>query len=458
MPENVSLRNVELPALAKLEAEPVLSAEVYTDRISRARVRMRELGLTHLIVYADREHPGNSLYLTGFDPRFEEALVVLDLDNAPCVLAGNESQAMVPGLPVAATVVLCQSLSLPGQDRSIQQRVSQALRRAGITSEARVGLVGWRPITTADSPAAPYAYAVPAFVLGEILQVTEHLTDATGILMGIDGLRSRNEADQIALNEHRSTRAAGHVWRALEALRPGRSELAVAADMGLNGLPLTAHVMLTTGVGQVVGLRSPGDRVIQHGDLLSTAVGLQGGLTSRAGYVLTADQLDERQTGFAAGYFAAVATWYRGLALGASTADIAEQTTQELAKSSIRPLLNPGHLQHIDEWLDSPFACGSPGTIHSGMSLQADIIPVGATADLAANCEDAVAIADADLRAELAERYPDAWGRITARRTFMTETLGLHLAEEVLPLSDRQAALPPALRSPSSVLVATPTS
>ncbi|WP_413811034.1 hypothetical protein [Streptomyces sp. OE57] len=454
MRDHIVLRQVELPPLAELEAEPVLSAEVYAGRIGLARARMRELGLTHLIVYADREHPGNSLYLTGFDPRFEEALVVLDLDNAPFILTGNESKAMIAGMPVAATAVLCQSLSLPGQDRSIQQRVSRALRQAGVGAESRVGLVGWRPITATDSPAASYAYAVPAFVLGEILEVTDHLTDATGVLMGIDGLRSRNEADQIALNEHRSTRAAGHVWRALEALQPGRSELAVAEHLGLNGLPLTAHVMLTTGTGQVVGLRSPSDRLIGHGDLLSTAVGLQGGLTSRAGYVLRAGELDERRVDFAAGYFAAIAAWYGCLTLGASTAGIAERTTRELAKSSIRPLLNPGHLQHIDEWLDSPFAAGSPGTIHSGMSLQADIIPVGDTPDLAANCEDALAIADADLRAELAERYPRTWARITARRAFMTGTLGLQIAEEVLPLSDRQAVLPPALLSPSSVLVA----
>lgn len=454
MRDHIALREVELAPLSELEPEPILPEKVYAGRINFARERMRECGLTHLIAYADREHPANSSYLTGFDPRFEEALVVLDLENPPWIVAGNESSSMIPGLPVTATAVLCQSLSLPGQDRSVQQRVSEALRQTGIGPDSRVGLIGWRPITAEDSPVAALSYAVPAFVVGEILDVTSNLTDATSMLMGIDGLRSRNEADQIALNEHRSTRAAGHVWRAIEALRPGRSEVATAEHMVLNGLPLSTHVMLTSGADDIVGLRSPSDRLIGHGDLLSTAVGLQGGLTSRAGYVLGADELDEQRLDFAAGYFGAIATWYRGLTLGTSTADIAEQVTQKLAKSSIRPLLNPGHLQHIDEWLDSPFAAGSPGKIHSGMSLQADIIPVGATADLAANCEDAVAIADADLRAELAERHPHAWTRITARRAFMTETLGLQIADEVLPLSDRQAALPPALLSPSSVLVA----
>ena len=41
---------------------------------SELRRRMDERGLDQLVVYADREHSANLSYLTGFDPRFEEAL------------------------------------------------------------------------------------------------------------------------------------------------------------------------------------------------------------------------------------------------------------------------------------------------------------------------------------------------------------------------------------------------
>ena len=38
---------------------------------------MEERKLTHLVVYGDREHFANLAYLTGFDPRFEEAVLIV---------------------------------------------------------------------------------------------------------------------------------------------------------------------------------------------------------------------------------------------------------------------------------------------------------------------------------------------------------------------------------------------
>ena len=62
------------------------------------------------------------------------------------------------------------------------------------------------------------------------------------------------------------------------------------------------------------------------------------------------------------------------------------------------------------------------------------------------------ALADATLRAEFAAKYPEAWSRIAARRTFMQETLGITLKPEVLPFSNIPAYLPPFLLSPRRIL------
>jgi hypothetical protein len=59
------------------------------------------------------------------------------------------------------------------------------------------------------------------------------------------------------------------------------------------------------------------------------------------------------------------------------------------------------------------------------------------------NCEDTVAVADASLRAELKTRYPGLWARVQGRRQLMTGALGLQPAEELLPLTDGTAYLPP---------------
>ena len=458
MTRDVSFKEVQLPELSVLEDEPVLPRNVYEQRWARLRERMEQTGLGTVVVYADREHPAGSLYLTGFDPRFEEAVVVVGLDGPVAVIAGNESLSMVADRGLDLKGVLCQSLSLPGQKRQTQRRLSDALAEAGVDASRPVGLVGWRSIPQDDVQGSEPAFAVPHFVLQELRHVAASgVVDASDLLGSSDGLRATNDVHQLALNEHRSTRASGHVWRAIEALRPGISELELSVHMGLTGLPLAAHVMLATGADRVNGLYSPSGRVIGRGDRLSTAVGLQGGLASRAGIVaeIGDEELSEEQREFVRGYWLAVATWYESLAIGASTGDIAEKVTKVLAMSNIEPLLNPGHLQHVDEWLDSPFAVGNDHRIHSGMSLQADIIPVGSDPGMFANVEDALAIADEALRAEFAELYPAAWERAQQRRAWMEQALGIHLAEEVLPFCDRPAALPPGLLSPTFVAALT---
>jgi hypothetical protein len=86
------------------------------------------------------------------------------------------------------------------------------------------------------------------------------------------------------------------------------------------------------------------------------------------------------------------------------------------------------------------------------MVLQTDIIPTGIRPGWTANCEDTVAIADASLRAELAERHPELWARVQARQAFVRDRLGIALRDEVLPLSCTPAYLAPFWLSPDQAL------
>jgi hypothetical protein len=105
--------------------------------------------------------------------------------------------------------------------------------------------------------------------------------------------------------------------------------------------------------------------------------------------------------------------------------------------------LNPGHLTSYEEWLSSPIRPDSDEKILSGMVLQSDIIPTPVPQGWLMNCEDTVAVADAGLRAELKAGFPALWARVERRRKLMVEALGIPLAEELLPLSDGTAYLPP---------------
>jgi hypothetical protein len=91
--------------------------------------------------------------------------------------------------------------------------------------------------------------------------------------------------------------------------------------------------------------------------------------------------------------------------------------------------------------------------LRSGMALQADVIPATGTRYFTTNIEDGLALLDAPGRRELAEAYPDVWDRITARRTYMRDVIGIDLHDDVLPFSNIPAYLAPFLLAPTSAMV-----
>ncbi|HLQ11043.1 MAG TPA: aminopeptidase P family N-terminal domain-containing protein, partial [Ktedonobacteraceae bacterium] len=82
MPETrVELAEIVLPEFGLPREEPTIPAATYEARIAAVRQRASDAGYDVLMVYADREHFANLAYLTGFDPRFEEALLILAPDR-----------------------------------------------------------------------------------------------------------------------------------------------------------------------------------------------------------------------------------------------------------------------------------------------------------------------------------------------------------------------------------------
>jgi hypothetical protein len=215
--------------------------------------------------------------------------------------------------------------------------------------------------------------------------------------------------------------------------------------------------MLTAGPRASLGLLSPNDRVIERGDRFTTAFGVWGALTCRAGFVVEdASELPPPIADYVgrlvAPYFEAVAEWYATLGLGMPGGALQEVIDRRLGDPFFGIFLNPGHLLALDEWVASPVWRGSSVPLRSGMALQVDIIPATGTDHFTTNIEDGIVLADEALRDALAARYPDAWARISGRRAFMASELGIRLAPEVLPLSDIPACLSPFLLRPDHVM------
>jgi len=449
------IRQVTLPDFGMPAAMPEILPATHAARLTQLRERLDARGYDQLLVYADREHSANLAYLTGFDPRFEEALLIVGSHTEPAVLVGNECWGMAGAAPLPMRRHRFQDFSLPSQPRDRSRPLGEILGEEGVSRGTRIGVVGWK------SYGDPALTDLPAYIVDELRSlvgprgVVENATDL--LIHPAEGLRIINEAEQLAAFEWASCQTSQGVRSLLDGLRPGMTERDAVALLGWNGWPLSCHLMLTAGDRARLGLLSPGDRSIERGDPFTTAFGIWGALTCRAGFVVEeADELPEPIGDYldrlVAPYFAAIAEWYATIRIGQTGGALFEVIQRHLGDPFFGIFLNPGHQLHLDEWVNSPIFAGSTIELRSGMAFQVDVIPATGTPYFTTNIEDGIALADATLRGELAERYPDAWERIVLRRAFMADQLGIELHPDILPLSNMPAVLPPFLLRPDRAM------
>ena len=446
------LATVELPVFGQSWERPQIGVAEYRERIAALRERTKQTELDVLVVYGDREHRANLAYLTGFDPRFEEALLVLGA-NKPLLIVGNECMGYLPDEAIGYQVALFQPFSLMGQPRDDSKPLLALLAEGGVAEGARVGCVGWKYLYREDLiPAGEGAIEIPAYIVDTLREMVGSggtVTNAGALLMGVeDGLRITNSADQIACYEYAATRTSESTLNVLRAIAPGVSECELERLLIGDGLTLSCHRMIGFGEKARRGLASPSDNRAQLGDAFTIGFGLEGALSSRAGVVAEGpDALPEAlQTfypAYVANYFDVVVGWYEALDIGVAAGAVYDRVESLRDDALYAFAVNPGHYLHLDEWVHSPFYPGSEIALRSGMALQMDIIPVSKGPFCYSNGEDGIVLADAALCSELAERYPQLWARVQARRAFMIDTIGIDLAESVLPLSNTPAWLAP---------------
>jgi hypothetical protein len=446
---SIELADVGVPPLEIPEELPAIEAGEFEQRIAAL---LATVDVDHVVVYGDREHAASLVFLCNLDPRFEEALLVLGRDGRRTLLLGKEDIGYIPVVPIPVDTILCPTLSLMGIDRSGGPTVEQGLRDAGIGKGNRVGVVGWKTLLPEESSGTFSPIFAPAFFVDTLREITggaERVVDVTPALTSPrTGLRTFCSADQIAVFEWGASRCAKYVMEILRAARPGVSERETFYGVPWGGEPLSYHPVLSSGQDVAVGLRSPTSRRFELGDAAIAGIGLWGGNCARGGLVAAVDtklgaQSENYLDGLAVPYWRAMATWYESLDVGRSGGDVFEEITSLLEGEKFASSLNPGHLIHYEEWLDSPIRAGSDDPIASGMVIQSDIIPTGIGPGWTANCEDTVAIGDATLRAELESRHPELWARITARQALLRDRLGVNVRDDVLPLSPTPCYFPP---------------
>ena len=403
-PNQVSYTQVTPPQFEQPKRPADLSDQVYELHKQRVLSAMKENSLDALAVYADREHGANFGYLTGFEPRFEEAVLVLHQDGTAFVLLGNECLKMHQYSRIPVTPLHTPFFSLPNQPMAGEQPLEQVFAKAGIREGMTVGVAGWKLFTGKD-PRNAFLMDVPHFiVLALITAVGEEgiLRSSTGLFVHPDtGVRVTVTAEEAAAYEFGAATASLCVEQVLSHLEVGANEQELASYLSRYGMPLSCYSMCATGERFTNGVVFPRDKQVKLGDKFTTSMGLRGGLTCRAGYVAsTAEDLPQEVRDYveavAQPYFAASATWYSTVGIGVSGGEVYHAVDTVLPQKEYGWKLNPGHLSSSEEWLSSPMGAGSPILLRSGMMLQMDIIP-SVPGYGGVNAEDGVLLADERL-------------------------------------------------------------
>lgn len=459
-PESYTLQAIPQPeTYADVQSTP-LSDETQRERLRRVLHGMRHHGLDALVIYADKEHGGNFEYLSGFIPRFEEALLIVAKNGAATYVMGNENLKLVPHARLPGAVLHAPCFSLPDQPCPPDFDLTQLLKQSGISLCKRVGIAGWKHLAL-NGPSGKAMFDIPHFIYQSIrdaLPSTTALVNATPIFISPDGgVRTTNNANELAHYEYGANLASTAILNALNAIEIGKTEKEIAALLAAEGQPHNVVTIAATGDRFEQAQLYPRDKKISLGDKFSLTTGFKGGLSSRAAYVVkhremlpakTSDYLER----VAIPYYHAVVCWLTALRVGITGGEIYALIEEILPKERFHWHLNPGHLVADEEWLCSPISQGSPIALASGMLMQIDIIP-SVHGYAGASIEDTVALADANLRTEIASAYPALWQRILNRRRYLDEILHIPLHPDVLPMSNTVGYLRPFLLDKQRALV-----
>ena len=448
---------IDWPDHGTPDLPPGLSLAECTARLKALRKAATRRGFDVTVVYGDREHAANLHWLTGFDPRFEEAVLIVLPDDA-LLLAGNECLAYTAISPlVQAGLVrtgLCASLSLPSQPRG-GRRLADWLEGM-IRASDKVAAIGWKwfDADEVDDPAT--ALDLPAFLADPLRRLAGRVENATDLMMHpAHGLRARVDATEIARLEFANHMAAAALRRMMFALKEGQTDFQAYEAARVGGLPLGCHP--TFAVGATPGLCGPSGQHLTLGQPAGFNICHWGANICRTGWLarsaadLPAAAQDYVEC-FVQPYVTAMSDWCGLMQPGVLGGAVWQHMRSALPFDLFGVTLNPGHLIGLDEWVSSPIRERSTDAIASGMAMQMDVIP-GHPVYSSTRMEDGYVIADAALRAALARDFPEVAARCEARARFMREVIGMKVPETLLPLADTCGIVAPFLFDPAQVVV-----
>ena len=441
---------------------PEFNSKDYEARISALAQKMKRSGITHCVVYGDREHFANVEYLTGYDPRFEETLLIVSVAGEVSLLVGNEGWAYSYITPLNVHRILYQNFSLQGQPRDKLIPLEDILINFGIGKDSMVGVIGFKYFEERHLKNHAESVDIPSYLVDALAGIVDRkrIINFTQAMTGLeDGLRmTLKTPKEIAYFEYVADKASHRMINILKGLKPGLTELEASRNAQFDAWPISMFPIVNFGGEHVrLGLRSPNAHRLDEGDIITVCYGVRGGLCARSGIAVTGGQalpsnLKSSIEDFYKPFFRAIVEWYESLKIGANCGEIYDRIMSIIGDTDrFGVSLNLGHNISTDEWSNSPFFRGSKINLQNGYYLQSDIIALNNNPFKQAILEDGLILADEELQNGLKLQYPDVYGRIERRRKLVKEVIGINLSADVLPLSNCQAVFHPYLLDLGSI-------
>lgn len=420
---------------------------------------MEDFGISSLVIYADKEHGSNFEYLTGFIPRFEEALQIINKDGTSILMLGNENYNKTKFARVKSHGVKVPLFSLPNQPMGDFKAFGDYLKDVEIDDSEKIGFVDWK-LLSPEFEENDLISAAPHFVIDEFAKSfgKYKLVNATHLYMDPGyGARVTNNAEEIARYEYGASLASDALLAAYDGLAEGVSELKIGNLLNRDGQYQSVVTIAAFGDRFVDANIYPTDKTLTENDKVSLTVAYKGGLSSRAGYAAKDyESLEITDPGYLEDvvipYFKAYNFWLENVRIGKVGGEFYDEFNKFYPQEKYGWELNPGHLTADEEWLSSPFYKGSDRKVQSGMIFQVDFIP-SQKGHQGVSAESTVAIADEKLRREIKENQPELWERIENRRKYLREELNINLDETLLPMASTLAYYRPFMMGGEVALV-----
>lgn len=292
---------------------PKFTAEDYLDRIDRLFEKTDHY-YTHFVIYGDREHCSNMEYFSGYDPRFEESILVLARNGKHTLIIGVEGSTYAAKIPYEFQLEVYPPLSIPCYSNQMNcttdetaVTLSDLFVKAGLNSESCIGVLGWKLMEKNE-------FDLPVFIYKALCETVPQTRIENANVHMIDnavGMRHTLEVKELILTEIAGTKASKAVHDVFSNLKDGIGELEASHYLGIDGDPLNMHPNVNFGKNIFWGLSSPDAHTkLKEGDLVSVGIGFRRSVCFKIGrYARPENKMNTQMEYYFDLYFRSLVVW-----------------------------------------------------------------------------------------------------------------------------------------------------